>query len=316
MKFQQAVTSLEHDRENKFILKGSEPYLKKYFISKVKNKYKDYKIFFPDDQKEAFDVLGSGSFFESPAVILIRFNEMDLKQFEPLIKNYEECVVASLDEKVTKGPRELTKIISIMKVVECNQLKSYGSPFPLWISSKITAAGFEAPGRVHEMIFAQVGPNMSVISSELEKLFIVKSDSKVITESDVSLYVSQTAMSTIFEMFEYLMKRNVKKALECFYSYTRSHTTYIDVISFLGKYFEKMYRILLLKEEGFSVNDIAEIIGLAPFLVKTRYLPRAKAFGKAQIAAKINAVCALDVKSRLFRGDKRILMEKFILDFK
>jgi len=317
MKYQQAVTALEKKRENKFILKGSEPYLKKHFIMRTKIRFPLYKVFFPEDQSEAFNVMGSGNFFENPAVILIRFDEMDADQFAPLIKSYDECIVASLSEKVKKPSIALTKAISLMKIVECSQLRDYGNDFSLWISTKIAAAGYTAPGKVDDLIYARVGPNMSVIASELKKLFLVKADSKIITENDVALYVSQTSVSTSFQLFEYLMRKDVKRALECFDSHTRNHTTFIDIIAFVGSYLERMYRMLLLKEDGsFDINDIADIIGLPPFIVRTKYMPKALAFGKNRIAQKIDEVCQLGVKSRLFRGDQRVLMENFILDFK
>lgn len=104
-------------------------------------------------------------------------------------------------------------------------------------------------------------------------------------------------------------------ALEIFNRYTRNQNTFIDIIGFLYVYFEKVYRMLLLKEEGMEENDIADIIGIPKFLVKTRYLPKASLFGKNNIANKINSLCDLDVKIRLFRGSRRILFERFIYGF-
>lgn len=314
MKYKQALTVLEHKHENKFVLKGSEPYLKKEFISRVKEIYPEYKIFFPEDQTEAINLLGSGSFFESPAIIFIRFNEMELQYFEELIKLYDSCIVASLTDKADVKSRSMTKIISDMKIVECNKLREYGIEYPLWISSKISEAGFKTPEKIDEIIFSRIGPNMSIIAHELEKLFLVKTD-KTITEEDIKNYMSQTAISSAYDIFENLLRKNIKEALRCFYSYTRNRSTFIDIIAFLGVYFEKMYRLLLLREKKFEVNDIAEIVGIPAFLVRTKYMPRAIAFGKNKIASKINEVYDLDVRLRLFKGDKKILLEKFILDF-
>lgn len=315
MKYTQAITALEHKHENKFLLKGSESFLKKDFIERVKKVYPEYYAFFPENQNEAVNILSSETFFERKAVILIRFDEMQVQYFEELIKSYDKCIVISLTDKANIKSRDMTKIISIMKVVECNKLREYGTDYPLWISSRISSAGYTAPGKIDELIFDRVGPNMSALAYEIEKLFLIKTENKIITESDIVMCISQTSVSTAFEIFEHLLRKNVSKALECFYSYTRNHTTYIDIVSFLGVYFEKMYRMLLLKEKKFEVNDIAEIIGIPPFLVKIKYMPRATAFGKNMIAIKTNELCKLDVQLRLFKGDKRILLEKFILDF-
>lgn len=315
MNYTQALTALEHKHENKFILIGSEPYLKKYFILRVKGIYPSYKVFHPDDQEEALNILISESFFEKYAIILIRFDEMKVELFEEAIKSYEECIILSLTEKADIKSRPMTGIISNMKAVECNKLREYGVDYPLWINSKIFSAGFKVPDKLSELIFARIGPNMSAIAHELEKLFLAKSDSKIITENDIDVYMSQTAISSAFEIFEHLLRKNIPEALRCFYSYTRNNSTFIDIVAFFGIYFEKMYRILLLREKKFEVNDIAEIVGIPPFLVRTKYMPRIMAFGKHRIAAKIQEVCNLDVQLRLFKGDKKILMERFILDF-
>lgn len=315
MKFQQALTLLENKRENKFILKGSEPFLKTKFISIAKEIYPDHTVLFPEDQKEAMNILGSGSLFGSRTLIFIRFDEMDVKKFENAFISYDDCIILSLTDKSDMKSRSMTKIISQMTVVECNQLRPYGVDYPLWINTMISKAGFTAPEKVDELIFNRIGPNMSALAHELEKIFIAKSDNKIITENDIILYLSKTSESSAFEMFEFLLRKNIPAALKSFYSYTRNRSTYFDIVAFLGTYFEKMYRMLLLREKKFEVNDIAEIIGIPPFLVRTRYMPKALSFGKKKISEKINAICMLDVRLRLFKGDNRILMEKFICDF-
>jgi len=318
MKYQSALSSLRYKRAFKFALIGNEPYLKEDFIKASEIVYpdEDMKKIFPENQAEAYDILSSQGLFEDGLLILCNFNKMKTAAFEDVINGYRGCLILSFSEGANIKSRAMTKILTSMVIVECKKLREYGTDYPIWIRSQITDAEYGAEPNIENLIFARIGPNMFALSRELEKLFVVKSKDDVITSDDVREYVSVTSMSTAFELFENLMRKDVNKALHCFDSYTRNKNTFTDVVGFLGTYFEKMYRMLLLRESKLEVADVADIIGIPKFLVTTKYLPKALSFGKHGIASKINALCYLDVQMRLFKGDKRILFEKFITDFK
>lgn len=317
MNYQNAVSSLRFKKETKFALVGKERYLKSSFIKTADEVYPDCTLcsLYPDDQEEALGLLESEDLFGAKLFVFHSFDEMKMEAFDRAVKDYDGNLILVISEKSRLKSRAITSILSNVTVVECKKLRDYGMDYPLWIRNNITEAGFTAPDSIDLQIFLRVGPNMSVLAHELEKLFIVKSEEKAITAEDVEKIVSLTAVSTAFELFESLLKRNVCKALECFYSYSRNHDNFIEIVSFLGSYLEKMYRMLLFKEKKFASDDIADIINIPRFLMKTRYMPRAQAFGKYKIAEKIDSICNLNVQLRLFKGDKKILMERFILGF-
>lgn len=317
MNYQNAVSNLRFKKENKFALVGSEPYLKTSFIKLAKEVHSDCTLYslFPEDQEEALGLLESENLFGENLLVFHSFNKMKMESFERAVESYDGNLILVIDEKASLKSRAITKILSYVVPVECMKFRDYGMDYPVWIRSNITDAGYTAAEGVDSLLFSRVGPNMSVLARELEKLFIIKSEDKSITSEDVESVVPVTAISTAFELFESLLKRNVCKALEQFYSYARDRDNFIEIVAFLGTYLEKMYRMLLLKEGNFKSDDIADIIGIPRFMVKTRYLPRATAFGRNRIAAKIDSVCQLNIQLRLFKGDKRILMERFILGF-
>jgi len=317
MNYQNAVSNLRFKKVSKFALVGSEPYLKESFIKRAREVHSEcsYYSFFPEDQEEALGMLESEDLFGEKLLVFRSFNEMKMEAFDKAVKGYDSNLILVIGEKAPLKSRAITRTLSLVAGVECNKLREYGMDYPLWIRGNITEAGYNAANEIDQLIFSRVGPNMSALAHELEKLFIIKSEDKVITSEDVEKVVSLTAISTAFEIFESLLRRNVCKALQCFYSYARNHDNFIEIVAFLGSYMEKMYRMLLLKEKKFKSDDIADIISLPRFLVKTRYMPRASVFGKNRIGVKIDAICNLNVQLRLFKGDKRVLMEKFILEF-
>lgn len=318
MRYREALSSLRYKKKNKFALVGKEPYLKEYFIKSAEKTYPDssVKILLPEEQSEALSLLRCDSLFEDNIVVLNSFDKMETKAFKDAISTYDGNLIITLSEKANAKSRAITKIFNDLTVVECKKLREYGMDYPLWIRGQITEAEFKASDNIDELIFSRVGPNMYALARELNKLFILKSEEKVITSGDVEKVVAVSAVGTAFELFECLLRRKISKALNCFSSYSRNHDNYIEIVSFMGSYLEKMYRIILLRERKFEVDDVADIVGIPKFLVKTKYLPWALAFGKNGLAKKIDGVCNLNIQLRLFRGDRKILFERFICSFK
>ena len=316
MRYSEALAALSYKREAKFTLVGPEPYLKNLFIKRVHETYSDIAIqeLYSDQQDEALQILSSEGLFGAQVVIINNFDKMRVESFKSCIAAFNGCLVLSLTDKASVSSRALSMATNGTALVECNKLRDYGTDYPLWISSQIHEAGYTAEEGVDSALFTLVGPNMFVISNELEKLFILKAD-KVITVEDISKIVSISAVGTSFEIFDFLMKKDVPKALKSLYSFMRAQDDLGSIVWFLGSYFEKMYRMLLLREQKFEMDAIADIVGIPRFMVKTKYMPRAQAFGKESLAAKIDALCNLDVQMRTFKGDKKILIEKYIVDF-
>jgi DNA polymerase III delta subunit len=316
MKYREALSNLKFRREKNFALMGEEPYLKEAFIQTAQKTYSEYElaIFDPWQEAEALDILSSGSLFSKFLVILRDFGEMEVSKFEEPIKAVDGCLIMVFGEKLDLKSRAVTKVLGHATLVECEKLKEYGQDYPIWIQTHVADAGYEIQNGADDLIFSKIGPNLFPMALELEKLFLMKSNKRILVE-DVNRYVSLTAVSTAYDLFDSILRRDVKSALQSFDSYSKTQDNFIDIITFIGKYLEKMYRILLLREEKMSDNDVAEIIGIPLFLLKKKYLPRLSNLGKNFIASKIDSLCRLDVQLRVFRGDKKILFDRFILSF-
>ena len=317
MKYQEALSLLRFKKKKKFALVGNENYLKENFIKAAEKVYSDFdlKVMFPEDQNEVLSLLRCDSLLGEDLIVLNYFDKMKIELFEDTIGSYDGCVVLLLSEKANLKSRSMTKILSDVVMTECRKLREYGTDYLLWIRSQVLEYGYEAPDLVDKIIYSRIGPNMYTIAHELNKLFILRSEEKKISIKDVEDYVSITATSTAFDLFENLIRRNICKAYHCFESYSKGHDNFFEIIVFLGVYFEKMYRILLFREKKFDIGDIADIVGIPQFLVRTRYLPWALAFGKNEIASKIGDICNLNVQLRLFKGNKKIIFERFITNF-
>jgi DNA polymerase III subunit delta len=313
MRYLEAISALKAGKERKFILPGPEIYLKDQFVRICKSIKPSLIVYYPDNAKEALEVLSSDSMFEEEkAYALIDFDKMKPEKFSRLIRETKDILILCLTEKADLKSKSLTEVIACAKPVPCEKMKEYGEDYPTWVSSVITSSGYTMEEGVAREIYLKVGPDMFSLSSELDKLFIVKGDDKYITKVDVDRFVSKTARSTAYELLDDLLNRNVKSALV---KYSCSSEDPGDLVRFLGIHMEKLYRVLLLKDQKFDADQISEIVGIHRFLLKTRYMPKALAMGKSMIADKIDQLCQLEVSLRSFKGSKNMLFERFIYSF-
>lgn len=319
MKYQEGIKELKHGKGTKFILTGSEDYLKEQFVkaARILNPEAEFVSFGPDMQDEALSYIYSDNLFGRRIIVLHDFSKMKVDRFNDIVNSGDDIIIMILPGKGEASGKAVTKMVSLVKKIECIKMREYGNDFPLWISSKVRAAGHSLEDGCDDMIYARVGPNMFKIDSEIQKLILYKDghDDKVITKSDVAHVVSLSAHSTSFELLENLINRNISGAIRSLESWMSAHDGFSELIGFLSHYIEKMYRMVLLRKKGMSPDDIASVIGLPRFIIKTKYLPKAQSLGPRFIANILNNVRDLDLNIRTFKGDKRILLENFVYQF-
>jgi len=317
MRYQEAISSLKYKRETKFILIGQETFLKEYFIKIARLTYPDYEYqsFYADDSEELTSFIFSESLFSNNLMVIRALNKLNTENLIDFIPSFNGLIIFALPEKTDMKSRPMTEIMGKVQPVECHKLKEYGNDYPLWIISKCDGAGYTLKDEAENIIYSRIGSDMFMIANELNKLFLLKGPSKEIYPQDVLNSVSTVSVKSPFDIIDSLIKKDIKGALENFESYSRVQDTFKDLLSFIGISIEKMYRMLLLKETKIESDDIAEIVGIPRFLVKTKYLPRAMALGKNFLSSKLNELCDLDASIRIFKGPKKILVEKFIINF-
>lgn len=316
MKYQDGLRILKKGEDNRFILSGSEPFLKYQFIEKALslNSEKRPLFFYENSWQEAVESISTESLFGNRLIILFDFDKMHPEKFDGFIDKTGDKVIMSLSEKAKKT-RILTKFVSISISVTCNKMREYGKDYPNWISSVAMSFGYMMKKESEDIIYSMVGPNMFSIYNELKKIFLYKGENKDIYPEDVYLVVSKTAISSSYDFLNNLLNKDIEGALRTFNSYYKNHLKLGELVYFLFMYFEKIYRMILLREDGLTVDDISDIIGIPKFLVRSLYLPKAVSLGKKKIEQSLNKISELEINLRKFNGDKKVLIEHFIMCF-
>jgi DNA polymerase III delta subunit len=315
MKYRDALKELQYDRSQKFVLTGEEAYLKEHFINAAKQKHADvdHFCFFPGDEEEIKDILSSSSLFGDRLVLLRNYDEM--KDFSELVKKFEGLLIVVLSDEANLKLAKATKIIGCCTHAQCSKMGEFGRDYPTWIVSKAEEKKFLFLDGAEDTLYKMVGPDMFDLSQEIFKLMLYKDATKTITPEDVEKVVGRMASYSMYDLLDNLLRKDVKKALVCFDSYAQNNDSFGELIWFLGHYLEKMYRIILMSEKKISPESMADILHIPTFIIKTKYIPRCISFGKAKLLECMERLCAVEVSSRTFQSEERILIENYIFSF-
>jgi len=318
VKFIEGMQSIKYNRDKKYVLSGSEYYLRDSFISTLKSAHPDLPFFSfdPKTETEALECICSRSLFDSKIVLVKDFDKCTYKKFVEPIKQSEDYLILTLSEKANARSKAVTAVKSMASQVTCGKLREWGSDYPIWISTKLSALGFTKENGVDELIYSKVGPDMYALSNELKKLAIYKNEDRHIRIEDVNTITSTFSRGSTYEILSLLLNRDVAGALKAIEDYMKVNSNLIGLVLFLGHYIEKMYRIVLFHEKNYSPDDIASILGIPAFILKTKYLSKALSLGQARLEKIFDAICTLDVQLRTFKGDKKILINQFVFEFK
>lgn len=315
MRLSEAMQEVRAGKVGKYILLGDEPFLKDRFVRLVRAVIPDTFVFRPDQLADVLSTMSTGDLFGGGrrAVVLVDFDKMKSPLLASLAEECPDTLVFLPSEKADMRTRALSTIAAVCKPIQCDKFKDYTNEYPSWIMSCIREEKRTASEEVCALIYHRVGANMFSLASELEKLFLVCPQE--IATTDVVRYVSPTARATAFDVLDDLLRKDVKSALGRFSSYATGSDGPEDFVRFLAMYLEKMFRMLLLREQKFEADDIADIVGIPRYLAKTRYLPRAQGLGKSWFVDKLDRMVALQADLRKYSGNPRYLLDRFIFTF-
>lgn len=315
MKYNEAIKELQYKRNKKFILFGEESYLKDSFIKTALKPDSNPYFYYPGDESEAQSTLFSSSLFdEDQIVVLYYYDDMKTKGFKDIIQKYKGHLFVVLSAEANLKTSALTEIVGFCLPVLCAKMSEYTAEYPSWLVTKASERGYLFVDDAETLLYKKVGSDMALLYKELEKLMLFKEHSKSILPADVEKVVSFSVITSNYDILDALLRKDIPKALSTLELYLKNSDDLDSVVFFLGSYFEKMYRMILLNSEKMSVEGMASILNIPAGLIRSKYLPRVASFGLQGIGQVIERLVSLEVGLRK-SAIKKLLLYKFIFSF-
>lgn len=196
---------------------------------------------------------------------LIKMFEESLSLVSPNVNIVFLCSISRDENKKIDTRKKLYKILSkFCEVKEFPQYRTYQKELGTEIQKIIKSKELQADAQVINYIIEQLGANLRLIDSEMEKLKIAVHPKKQITVSDIKEIC--VSCDDIFLLADLIADGNKDKALEQFHSLIeRRH--YLEILSVLQSSFQRFIFIKHYSSVS-SAKEIGEQLHLHEFIVK------------------------------------------------
>jgi DNA polymerase-3 subunit delta len=160
--------------------------------------------------------------------------EHNLKIFEQYIENPVPTTILvliapyeKLDErkKLTKALKKHARTLQATGLSE-KEIKQ-------WIREQVSENGNEMTNDGVELLYQYVGPNLTLLHNELEKLFLY-CEQQIIDDEVVHLLVAKSLEDNIFALVDQVIQRNLDKALEIYYDLLKQNEEPIKILAVIA----------------------------------------------------------------------------------
>ena len=298
-----------------YLLTGEEGYyidqLSDFFENNVVDKdYRDFDqtVVYGRDVSMA-QVIGAATQFPMMSqyrlVLVKEAQDINIKEWDLLATYLEKPAERSLlvlcyrNKKMDKRTKVYTSIKKAGVVYERNKL--YDSDIPTWIGSYLRQHNRKITEKASLLLFEALGNNLSKLSNELDKMFIVIGEGQTISDVDIERNVGINKDYNIFELQNAIGRRDVvrcNKIVNYFADNPKAAPMPV-VVANLYSYLIKVmiYHQLTDKSQGTA----AAALGVNPYFVKD-YELASRNYSLPKLAACIGYLHDADIRSKGVRN--------------
>ncbi len=317
-------------RENKirnlYLFFGDEVYIKEAYINKLKEiiddgGFPDFNHIFIDEKETNFtainDAIEGFPMMSEKKLVILKNSGIFSKPKEDVrefwlrrINSIPEYVTLVFDEETIDKRSSLYK-----QTAKSGLLVEFE-----FLAEADMIAWVEREARNHKKVISKnnaaymvsiCDEGLSYVKNELDKL--INFCEQEITLSDIDRLVSKSLSVRVFELSDAIMLKNSNKALSLINDFKTVKESAFKILYLLSGTFDKLLRIKLMLEDGASLSDISEKIGLKPFIVK-KYIDSGKKFSKDYLIERIMRVAEIDLSIKEGIIDEWTALEQYVME--
>lgn len=183
----------------------------------------------------------------------------------------------------------------------------------LWVLGALKKENKNISEKTLELFLSKTGTYMSNIQSELEKLLCYCMDRNVITDADVETTCSTQISTQIFDMINALGTGNQRQALDLYYDLLAQKEPPGRIMFQIGRMCNQLLLAKDMSARGYSTKDIAEKMGLPPFIA-TKYIKQSAPFKSSVLKNAIAKCVELETAFKSGELDPLLSVEILIMN--
>jgi len=306
-----------------YLLYGEEDYLRKQYRDKLKA-----ALTVPDDTMnyhyyegkdinvgEIIDLAETLPFFADRRVIILENSGLCKSGGDALaeyLKQPAESVVIILVESQIDKRSKLFKTMKD-KGRACEFVPQNEQTLKKWIASLAKQDNRKISEQTAEFFLEKTGTDMANIRTEWEKLICYTMGREIIEQEDVEAICTQRVSNRIFDMVAAIAEKRQQEALDMYHDLLTLKEPPMGILALIARQFNLMLQVKELQQKGMGGRQIADKVGLAPFIVQ-KYERQASRFKMKELREALSACVEADEAVKLGRLNDVLSIELLIIE--
>ncbi|HET7628397.1 MAG TPA: DNA polymerase III subunit delta [Bacillales bacterium] len=162
--------------------------------------------------------------------------------------------------------------------------------------------------QANERLLQLVGPHLSRLIGEIDKMALYAGDGGEITADVVDLLCAKTLESNVFALVDRVVRRNLPEAFVILNDLIKQKEDPIRLLALLVRQFRIIFQVKQLKESGYTQGQMAKRLSLHPYAVKVA-AQQGKGFEKERLLQWLSEMTETDFAMKTGKMDKRLALE-------
>lgn len=211
-----------------------------------------------------------------------------------------------LDErkKVTK----LMKQHSVM--IEAKPLQAHD--LEVWVEHEAKAYGKHIAKRSVQRLIEMAGTNLTLLSSEIEKMSLYLGSEEEITEDLIEQMTARTLEQDAFKMLQAYLDGNISEALSVYYDLIRQKEEPVALTALLASQIRFMVHVFYLQKKGYHAQQISKQLKAHPYRVKL-LVEKRQQIPEQRLLEVLSDLADIDLQLKTQGGNRDRILEFFLM---
>jgi DNA polymerase-3 subunit delta len=241
--------------------------------------------------------------------------EHELKELEDYLENpsdFTVCVFFAPYDKLDKR-KKVTKLLT-KEAVTLDVQPMNERDMVQYVKSVCQEAGYAFKDQAFELLLDLTDRNLSRMMQELDKLMLYHQESKMIVKSSVEQLVSKSLEQNIFELNEFVLKKDVKRSIALYQDLLTQKEDPIKIIALMIGQFRLLLQVKILRKKGYQQGDIASLLKVHPYRVKLA-MQKEQQFDQSLLSNAHHHLIDADYQIKSGKVNPEMQFELFVLKF-
>ena len=310
------------------VIFGTEEYKIKEKISKIIAKHEDPDVIRADFTKQPLEeLLGDAdipSMFGNKRILIggncyfltgVNKRKDWLEQnvdvlLDYLDKKHDAHLILVVTADSLDGRKKLVKELrKKATITECNPKDQNPVSF---VTNKLKENKFKFDSDIPKQIINQVGTDLLVLNSELDKLVIYMGDNKELTTDIIKEVLISNITDVIWDLTDAMFLSDKKKTMELFNNMLELGEEPVKIYNVIASQYRLILEARTLSDAGFTARDIASNLGVHPYRIELA-LKKSRRYDKATLNMYLEKLYVLGLKYKSGKIDPIIGLTNFLL---